>query len=74
MGEWERKRAPLPACATWKGPGSCNDRISWRGLTANGFPPNVVPPEYTDFAKTPLVVDTADKETFNLKIRKPAKK
>ena len=38
------------------------------------LPPDVVPPEYEDFDKTPLVVNTADKETFNLKIRKPTKK
>ena len=44
------------------------------GVSGKPLPANVVPPEYTNFDKTPLVVDTADKESFNLKIRKPAKK
>ena len=38
------------------------------------LPPDIVPPEYSDFKMTPLLVDTADPATFNLKIRKPTKK
>ena len=32
-----------------------------------------VPPEYSDPDKTPLLLDTADPATFNLKIAKPKK-
>jgi hypothetical protein len=38
------------------------------------LPPDMVPPEYNSFDKTPLLVDTADPRTFNLKIRKPTTK
>jgi hypothetical protein len=34
------------------------------------LPASVVPTEYSDYAKTPLLVDTAD-EPFNLQIKKP---
>ena len=44
------------------------------GHRGRPLPADVVPPEYASYDKTPLVVDTADKETFNLKIRKPTKK
>ena len=46
----------------------------WRPRTSVRSLPRPRSPEYTDFEKTPLVVDTADKETFNLKIRKPTTK
>ncbi len=38
--------------------------------TASGQPTDVVPPEYIDSEKTPLIVDTTD-SPFEFKIRKP---
>jgi hypothetical protein len=35
------------------------------------LPANLVPPEYADLKKTPLEVDTADPNSFNLKVHKP---
>ena len=38
------------------------------------FPPDAVPREYGDLQTTPLMVDTSDPTTFQLKIRKPTTK
>ncbi len=35
------------------------------------LPANLVPPEYADPKKTPLEADTADPNSFNLKVHKP---
>ena len=49
-------------------------KVAVLGHRGRPLPADVVPPEYADFDQTPLLLDTADKETFNLKIRKPARK
>ncbi len=33
---------------------------------------NIVPPAYSDPAKTPVLVDTANPDSFNIKVEKPA--
>jgi hypothetical protein len=40
------------------------------GVSSFPLPPSLVPPEYCDFTKTPLEVDTAQ-QPFVLKVRKP---
>lgn len=61
---------------------SINTRKSGDGLTCgkhkvlvtgltNPIPASIVPPEYADYNRTPLLVDTAN-QPFELKVRKPA--
>ena len=45
-------------------------KVTLAGVNATSLSPSVVPPEYTDFNRTPLQVDTA-KLPFDLKIAKP---
>jgi len=48
-------------------------KVTLAGINNMPIPVTVVPKEYSDPAKTPLEVDT-DKQPFELKIKKPAKK
>ena len=74
---WKFVRVVLAAAGLVGALVSCNSHLLLKSGDPEVVvidPPDVAPPEYASFDKTPLIVDTADKATFDLKIHKPAKK